>query len=431
MTATSLLRIISAGEIPPRRDASRETQTAIAAAKIVEDVRERGEKALREYAERLDGLMAGASMIHNSEELAAARDRLPMDQRELLERAAARIRVFAQAQRASFSDLTFPISGGNAGHTCIPVDIVGCYAPGGRFPLPSSVLMTAIPARVAGVARVWIASPRPAMVTLAAASIAGADGLLAVGGAQAIAALAFGLGPMPPCDMIVGPGNRWVTAAKQIVSDRVGIDMLAGPSELVVLADESADPLVVAADLLAQAEHDNDAVPILVTTSRGLAEGVNVELARQLATLPTATTALIALGNGFAVLADETRMAIDVCNKLAPEHLQVLMKDASAVAAQVRHCGGLFVGNRAGTVFGDYGAGPNHVLPTSGTARFSAGLSVFTFLRPRTWLRMDDAGDTTPLIADAARLARLEHLEGHARAAELRLSAGWRGESVT
>ena len=205
-----------------------------------------------------------------------------------------------------------------------PVDRAGCYAPGGRFPLPSSVLMTAVTARAAGVRDVWVASPRPDDVTLAAAAVAGADALLAVGGAQAIAALAYGAGDVPPCDVVVGPGNRWVTAAKKLVAGHVGIDMLAGPSELVVLADASADPATVAADLLAQAEHDPDALPVLVATDAELVDRVEIELERQLAALPTRDTAEPAIGNGFAVMAGNLDDAIEVCDRLAPEHLQVL-----------------------------------------------------------------------------------------------------------
>jgi phosphoribosyl-ATP pyrophosphohydrolase/phosphoribosyl-AMP cyclohydrolase/histidinol dehydrogenase len=270
---------------------------------------------------------------------------------------------------------------------------------------------------VAGVERVWVASPKPAPVTLAAAAVAGADGLLAVGGAQAIAALAFGADPVPACDVVVGPGNRWVTAAKQLVAGSVAIDMLAGPSELVVLADRSADPAVVAADLLAQAEHDPDALPVLVTLDAALAGAVDAELERQLATLPTAATARAAVAHGVAVVAGDLAAACAVCDRLAPEHLQVMLADPGPAVARLRHYGALFIGSGSAEVLGDYGAGPNHVLPTGGTARHTGGLSVFTFLRVRTWLRMDAPA---ALAADAAALARLEGLEAHARAAERR-----------
>ena len=219
------------------------------------------------------------------------------------------------------------------------------------------------------------------------------------------------------------PGNRWVTAAKQLIAGRVGIDFLAGPSELVILADDTADAALVAADLLAQGEHDPDALPILVTTHAPLVGCIERELSRQLADLPTAATACAALANGFAVVAPDLDAALDVCNRLAPEHLELHVRDASDVAPRCGHYGGLFIGARSAEVLGDYGAGPNHVLPTGGTARSTGGLSVFTFLRVRTWLRIDPseiAPAAAPLYEDAAAFARLEQLEAHARSARMR-----------
>jgi len=396
--------------------------TLSAAANIVDQVRTGGERALRALAERFGDRRKGEPLVLGPSDLAAARTRLPAEHRELLERTAERIDAFARAQRAALVDIDVAVPGGRAGHRVAPVDRAGCYAPGGRFPLPSSVLMTAVTARAAGVPEVWVASPRPDDVTLAAASVAGADALLAVGGAQAIAALAYGAGPVPACDVVVGPGNRWVTAAKKLVAGRVGIDMLAGPSELVVLADSTADPVTVAADLLAQAEHDPDALPVLVTTHAPLADAVDAELARELETLPTRRTAEAALARGFTVVADDLEEAVAVCDRLAPEHLQVITAEPDAVADRLDHWGGLFVGEVSAEVFGDYGVGPNHTLPTGGVARFKGGLSVVDFLRIRTWLRMEPGDATEGVARDAAALARLEGLEAHARAAECRLS---------
>ena len=220
--------------------------------------------------------------------------------------------------------------------------------------------------------------------------------------------------------MIVGPGNRWVTAAKHLVSDRVGIDMLAGPSELLVLADDSADPALIAADLLAQAEHDDDAVPMLIATSDALPDPVERELRRQIATLPTSQTARAALQNGFALITSDMSTAIDFCDRLAPEHLEIICRDAAAVARRVSNAGAVFIGPASAEVFGDYGAGPNHVLPTGRSSRSRAGLSVFTFLRPRTWLRIDSAASVGNIRDDAAALARMESLEAHARSAGAR-----------
>jgi phosphoribosyl-ATP pyrophosphohydrolase/phosphoribosyl-AMP cyclohydrolase/histidinol dehydrogenase len=418
-----ILRRIPAAEVRSMRRHGVDAQALVAAAPIVEDVRVRGEPALREHAERLGDLKPGAPLIFGREELARAFAALPKAQRDLLERTAGRIRAFAQAQRGALGPLSVAVPGGRAGHEVAPVDRAGCYAPGGRFPLPSSVLMTAVTAAAAGVRSAWVASPRPAPATLAAAHVAGAEALLAVGGAQAIAALAYGAGPVPACDVIVGPGNRYVTAAKKLVAGQVGIDMLAGPSELVVLADETASAGTVAADLLAQAEHDPDAMPVLVTLAPAFADAVDAELVRQLSTLTTSPTATAALKNGFAAIARDLDEAAAACNAIAPEHLEVMVREIDLVRPLLTHYGALFVGAASGEVLGDYGAGPNHVLPTGGTARFSAGLSVLHFLRVRTWLDLDDPRGARAIAADAVELARIEGLEAHARAAERRRDA--------
>ena len=278
--------------------------------------------------------------------------------------------------------------------------------------------MTAVTARTAGVHEVWVASPKPTPVTLAAAAVAGADAVLAVGGAQAIAALAFGTETIEPVDVIVGPGNRWVTAAKQLVAGQVGIDMLAGPSELLVLADGHADPATIAADLLAQAEHDADAMPVLVTTAPELVDAVEAALTRQLEGLPTRSVAEPALQRGYAVVCGSLERAVAVCDALAPEHLQLSVTRPAELLPRLRHYGAAFLGEGSAEVLGDYGAGPNHVLPTAGGARFGGGLSVLDFSRVRTWMTLD--GSPEALVRDAAALARLEGLEGHARAAERR-----------
>ena len=416
------LRRVTPDEVEQLRREAVDAETLAAAAGIVEEVRTGGAPALRTLAERFGDVRPGQPIVLGREALQAALEELPADQRQLLERTAGRIRDFAVAQRDALDDLALPVPGGMAGHTVSPVDRAGCYAPGGRFPLPSSVLMTAITARAAGVDEVWVASPRPVEITLAAAAVARADYLLAAGGAHAVAALAHGAGPVPACDVVVGPGNRWVTAAKKLVAGRVGIDMLAGPSELVVLADDQADPAMVAADLLAQAEHDPDALPALVTTDAALADRVEDELERQLTGLPTREIAEQALANGLAVLAASLEQAVAVCDRLAPEHLEVLTSDADEVARRLRHYGGLFVGAASAEVMGDYGVGPNHTLPTGGVARFKGGLSVLDFVRVRTWLRLVPGDDTSVVAADAAALARLEGLEAHARSAERRIT---------
>lgn len=382
-------------------------------APIIEDVRSRGEQALREHSERFGDIDYEESLVLPKSKLETSFLNLPDEQQEVLTRVAGRIESFALAQRANLEDVSVRLPSGRAGQRWIPVDAVGAYAPGGRHPLPSSVLMTTIPARVAGVRSIWVASPRPAEITLAAAYAAGADGLVAAGGAQAIAALAFGT-VSPASDLIVGPGNKWVTAAKKYLYGEVGIDGLAGPSEILIIADGTAEPALVAADLLAQAEHDIAATPSLISTDAELADAVELELKRQLSDLPTADVAARALGNGFVIVVADLDQAACLSDRLAPEHLALHVADPERLADSLCSYGSVFVGAGGAEVFADYGAGPNHVLPTGGTARYQSGLSVLTFLKSPTWLRLDDPH---PLISDTALLARLEGLEAHARAA--------------
>ena len=396
-------------------------ETLDAAGKIMEDVRIHGDPALRSYAERFGEIRPGEPMVVSRSELQRSLEEIPSHQREVLERVADRIDSFARAQMECIRPLEVAVPGGTSGHSVTPVDVAGCYAPGGRFPLPSSVLMTAVVARAAGVGTVWVASPKPVLATRAAAAIAGADALLCVGGAHAIAAMAYGVAQVPRCDVIVGPGNRYVTAAKQIVSSGVAIDMLAGPSEVVIVADHTADPEEVAADLLAQAEHDPDAMPVLISLDETLPDKVEDALERQLADLPTAVTARAALCNGFVCVVHDQQEAAGISDSLAPEHLELLLEDVDVYVPLFRRYGALFVGPLSGEVIGDYGIGPNHTLPTGGSARYKGGLSVFSFLKVSTWLRLNDPEGCAGAYRDAVELARMEGLEAHARSAERRL----------
>ena len=393
-------------------------QITVAATAIVAAVRCDGDRALRDYASKFDQLPAGTALCIERTELAAAAAAIPSADLALLQRCAERIANFARAQRAALREVEVPVDGGRASHTVVALERAGCYAPGGRYPLPSSVLMTAITARIAGVESVTVATPNPAPIMLAAAAVAGADRLLRVGGAQAIAALAFGTETLPRCDAVVGPGNQWVTAAKLVVAGHVRTDGVAGPSELVVIADSSADPELIAADLLAQAEHDPAARPFLITPEPAIIDATALALTRQLATLPTADIAAAALRNGGAVLVDDLDAAAMASDRLAPEHVELAVRTPRALAARLRHYGAVFLGGHSAEVFGDYGVGPNHVLPTGGAARHQGGLSVFDFLRVRTQLELDFA--PADLVDDCARLAELEGLPGHARAARHR-----------
>jgi histidinol dehydrogenase len=284
--------------------------------------------------------------------------------------------------------------------------------------------MTAVTARAAGVSQVWVASPRPTQVTLAAAAIAGADGLLAIGGVQAIGALARGLLGIPTggCDMIVGPGNRWVTAAKQLVSGHVGIDMLAGPSELLVLADDTADPTLVAADLLAQAEHDTAAQSILITDDAALAARVELAVEAQLTTLPRADVARASWREfGAVILVPDLASAVPLVDAIAPEHLEIVADDAEGLAARIRNTGAIFLGAYTPEAIGDYVAGSNHVLPTARSARFSSGLGVLDFMK-RTSILKCGPEQLARLGPAAIALGEAEGLAAHARSVAIRLN---------
>lgn len=396
-----------------------DAETMRIAESIVGEVRSEGVTALRRFALEFGDLADPEQALWlDRSVLEAAFHRLPESQRGVLQRTAARIESFARGQRNALGDYSVTESGFELGHTCAPVQCAGCYAPGGRYPLPSSVLMTAVTARAAGVETVVVASPRPGDVTLGAAFLARVDGFLPVGGAQAVAALAYGVGDTPACDVVVGPGNRFVTAAKYVVSRDVGIDMLAGPSELVVVADGQADPVWIAADLLAQAEHDEDARPILLAVGETIAAAVEREVATQLASLPTRAVAELALRNGGIVICD-LDSAVQACDALAPEHLALHLSDPDEFRDRVSHYGAVFVGGQAAEVLGDYGIGPNHVLPTGGAARHTGGLSVFDFLRVRTHVREIGVADPS-LLNDVHALAEMEGLAGHARSAKIR-----------
>jgi len=418
-TKRPILPIVSASAIRQVRRDPLDEKTIQQTREILQAVQTGGDLALRQYGQTFGDIETDQPLLLDSAVLAETAAAIPVEQRELLGRVADRIRQFAQRQLECLAPLDTPVPSGTAGHRLIPLASAGCYAPGGRFPLPSSVLMTVIPARVAGVNRVVVASPRPAPITLAAAAVAGADAVLAVGGAQAIAALAYGTESVSPVDVVVGPGNRWVSAAKMLVAGTVNIDMVAGPSELVVVADESADPTDIALDLLAQAEHDVDALPVLISDSVKLIEQTRRELARLLAETST-PTAEESIRAGFAVAVDQLAETVGIVNELAPEHLQVMVADPDPLVERFTNYGGLFIGRYSAEVFGDYGVGPNHVLPTSGAARRSAGLSVTTFLRQPTYMRLSQSGALEEIVSDTAALAELEGLVWHARAARSR-----------
>lgn len=387
-------------------------------AQILDDIRNGGDDAVRRWAGRLDG-HTGDDFEVPQKSVQAALDGLDREIRAQLEDAARRIRIMAARQRELFTDLSFELDGVVLGHRVMPVARVACYAPGGRYPLPSSVLMGVIPAREAGVKEIAVLSPRILPVTLAAAAIAGADRVFNIGGVQGVAAAAWGLAGLPRVDLIVGPGNRFVTAAKQALYGQVGIEFPAGPSELLILADRTADPVLLAADLLAQAEHDPDALPALASPDGGLLERVRQELVVQLETLPAASPSRVSVPNGLLVRISNWTEAVELADRLAPEHLELAGPEAEALADQLNNYGSLFIGSLSAEVFGDYGSGTNHILPTSGAARFTGGVWVGTFLRVLTRQRVRADG-LPALVRLAEGLARAEGLPAHAASARRR-----------
>ena len=385
---------------------------------ILDAVRAHGDLALRDYAQRFGD--PPPREIPRAD-IIAAYDQISGALRDALAGAATRIERFARAQRDALGDVTIREGHLELGHRVIPVERVGIYVPAGRHPLPSSLLMGAVPAGVAGVRERVVCTPRASREILAAAHVAGVERVFELGGAQAVAALAFGTDSVPRVDLIVGPGNAYVTAAKRAVFGVCGIDALAGPSEIVIVASGDAGADVVAADLLAQAEHDDDARALLITDDRRFAHAVAEQIEARLASLETAATARRSLERrgGFITLALDEAPAF--CNRLAPEHLSLQGARAEALAPRCSAYGTLFIGESAAEVFADYGSGPNHVLPTNATARFSSGLSVMNFVMLRTYERSLGKSDRR-IANDAAILAQTEGLAGHRDAALARMT---------
>jgi histidinol dehydrogenase len=394
-------------------------------AAIIAEVRARGDAALAEYTARFDRLDLNAVGLRvTPAEIEAASAGIAPELAEALGLAARRIEAFHRAQLPT--DLRFTDTDGlTLGMRWNALDAVGIYVPGGKAAYPSSVLMNAIPARVAGVARIAMCVPVPDGVlnplVLAAAHLAGVSEIYRVGGAQAVAALAYGTATIAPVDRIVGPGNAYVAEAKRQVFGRVGIDGIAGPSEVVVLADAANDPRLVAVDLLAQAEHDEAAQAILITDDAAFADAVIEAVSGELAVLPRAAIAGASWqAHGAVIVVRDWHEAVGLVDRLAPEHLELLLADPEPVFCKVRHAGAAFLGGFCPEAIGDYVAGPNHVLPTGRTARFASGLAVFDFLKRTTWMAADAAalGRVGPA---AVALARAEGLDAHARSVALRL----------
>ncbi|MCX2783095.1 histidinol dehydrogenase [Microbulbifer thermotolerans] len=395
-------------------------------AEILQQVRSRGDAAVIEYTNRFDRrqLTSAGEFQLSASAMAAALERIPHAERAALEQAAERVRDYHQRQLQVSWRYT-EADGSVLGQQITPMERVGVYVPGGKASYPSSVLMNAIPAKVAGVDCVTMVVPAPDNqlndLVLAAAAIAGVDRLYTIGGAQAVAALAYGTETVEKVDKIVGPGNIFVAAAKRAVFGRVAIDMIAGPSEILVICDGKTDPDWIAMDLLSQAEHDQQAQSILLSPDAAFLDKVEVSLQRQLAELPRREIAARSLADrGALIQVASVEEAIAVSNRIAPEHLEVSVEDPEKYLPQIRHAGAIFLGRHTAEALGDYCAGPNHVLPTSGTARFSSPLGVYDFQKRSSVIFCSPQGADT-LGRVAGTLARGEGLEAHARSAEYRV----------
>ena len=421
-----MIRIYEFSQVDPAEIFQRETPISRVeepVAAILADVKKRGDEAVLEYTARFDRCDL-SSLAVTAEEIEEALSQVEPEFLEVLQKAAANIREFHTAQVRQSLVLT-PRSGVVLGQRITPIERVGLYVPGGTAAYPSTVLMDAIPAKIAGCEKIVMVTPpgadgkiNPAI--LAAAKIAGVTDIFKMGGAQAVAALAYGTESVPKVDKIVGPGNAFVAEAKKQVFGMVAIDMIAGPSEILVLADGRSDPKVVAADMLSQAEHDRNATAVLVTESMALAQAVQAELETQLEALPRRDIARASVdNNGMIIVADTLMQGIEIANRLAPEHLELLVDDPFSYLDAIRNAGSVFLGRSCPEALGDYFAGPNHTLPTSGTARFSSPLGVDDFVKKSQFLYYTpDALDA--VAEDVAKFARKEGLEAHARSAVIR-----------
>ncbi len=396
---------------------------------IIADIRARGDAALLEYTRRFDGWepASAADLALPAERLEQAWNSIPAEQQQALEIAAARIRAYAERQK--MSDWSYTEEDGTLlGQQVTPLDRVGLYVPGGKAAYPSSVLMNAVPAGVAGVPQLIMVVPTPKgelnELVLAAAHVVGVDQVFAVGGAQAVAALAYGTQSVPPVDKVVGPGNIYVATAKRAVFGQVGIDMVAGPSEILILCDGKTDPDWIAMDLFSQAEHDEDAQSILISPDSDFISKVKASIDRLLPTMERQEIIATALRErGALIQARDMEEALEVANRIAPEHLELSVADPRALVRKIHHAGAIFMGRYTAEALGDYCAGPNHVLPTSRTARFSSPLGVYDFQK-RSSLIMASAAGAAVLGETASVLARGEGFTAHARSAEYRRDEG-------
>lgn len=385
---------------------------------IIDDVKINGDKAVLKYSEQFgDGKIKNIKV--SEDEIKKAYETVSEKTKSAIKIAVKNVGDFAQQQLNCIKKLDTVVGGVRLGHRIIPIETVGCYIPGGNYPLPSSAVMTIVPAKTAGVKKIIACSPKIQDATIVACDMAGADEIYRVGGVQGIAAMAYGTNTITKVDKIVGPGNKYVTAAKKQVYGDCGIDFLAGPSEVLIIADETANPFFVAADMLAQCEHDKDARAYLICFSQEFAEEVEKEAQNILKTLQTADIATISFKKSLAIVVDSIEKAIELSETRAPEHLEICFRNAEKCIDKFKNYGSLFIGNDSAEVFGDYCAGTNHTLPTNKVSRYSGGLSVFDYIKIQTYQSVDEKS-VSFLSETASVIAETEGLFAHKCAAEIR-----------
>ncbi len=396
-----------------------EFENITSVSEIIKDVKLNKDEALIRYSKQFgDGEIQNIEVT--KEEIEAALNSLDSETLEAINFAISNVKEFAEKQIDCIKNLDTKVGNAKLGHRVVPVESVGCYIPGGNYPLPSSAIMTIVPAKVAGVKTAIAVSPKIQPVTISACHLAGADKIFRVGGVQAVAGLAYGTQSLPKVDKIVGPGNKYVTSAKKQVFGECGIDFLAGPSEVLIIADETANPEFVAADMLAQCEHDKDARAYLVCFSESFANKVKGKAEKFLETLETAQIARVSFEKSFAVIVNSLDEAIQISEKKAPEHLEICFEGAEKCIEKFKNYGSLFVGNYSAEVFGDYVSGTNHTLPTNQVARYSGGLSVFDFVKVQTY-QIIDKSNISQIAKNASILSEKEGLFAHKLAADIRI----------
>lgn len=385
---------------------------------IVHDVKNNGDEAVKRYSKQFDNEDLETFLVSNGQILDAYK-KVDKNTIKAIQKSINNVKKFSEKQLKSIRNLKTNIDGNELGHNIIPLESVGCYIPGGNYPLLSSAVMTIVPASVAGVKEIVACSPKIRPETIVAADLAGATKIYKVGGVQAIAAMAYGTESVPKVNKIVGPGNKYVTAAKKYVYGEVGIDFLAGPSEVMIIADETANPEFVSADMLAQCEHDIDARAFLICFSEEFVKKVEISAQKQLEKLSTKEIATQAFEKSFAIIVKSIDEAIEISNKKAPEHLEICIKNPKRIIDKLKNYGSLFIGNYSAEVYGDYCSGTNHVLPTNEVSKYSGGLSVFDFIKIQTYQIISKSGNKK-ISKFASDLAEKEGLQAHKLAADVR-----------